>query len=278
MKKNTPENSFLNAGISVDNSGGWVNQVQSIRTLPLGDFENSKDIDETKGKISLQAEDNIIKVFERQAFSNWSNTDVNQAALQNINLIERLFSGANQIYLRNIDLIGLIGVPNVSNSFGLLNSPSFPVVASGGTIETRTPQEMYDEISDLIQLQWNAVNNTEEYQANRVIMPVNVFNRINKTILNSAAGSFSVLKSLQDNYPEIQFFKSFRAANGAPGALSGTVAYSNSDEVMTMRIPLTLTIGEVVRINSFDFRTDYKYRIAGLDILESTGGYIKTGL
>ena len=47
---------------------------------------------------------------------------------------------------------------------------------------------------------------------------------------------------------------------------------------MKMRIPVPLTVGEIVKMSSFDFRVDSKYRIAGLDILEDSGGRILTGL
>ena len=60
--------------------------------------------------------------------------------------------------------------------------------------------------------------------------------------------------------------------------MSHTVAYSNNPEVMQMRIPVPLTISEIVKVSGFDYRVDSKYSIGGLDILESTGGYILTGL
>jgi hypothetical protein len=62
------------------------------------------------------------------------------------------------------------------------------------------------------------------------------------------------------------------------GGSSATVAYANSDEAMKMRIPLALTIGEIVKLGSFNFHVDSKYRIAGLDVLEDTAGRILTGL
>jgi hypothetical protein len=47
---------------------------------------------------------------------------------------------------------------------------------------------------------------------------------------------------------------------------------------MVMRIPQPLTIGEIVRRGSFNHAVDYKYRIAGLDVLEDSAARILTGL
>ena len=47
---------------------------------------------------------------------------------------------------------------------------------------------------------------------------------------------------------------------------------------MIMRIPQPLTIGEIIKVGSFDFHVDSKYRIAGLDVLENTAGRLLTGL
>ena len=276
FQKLYPELSFLNSGIFIDNSGGYVQRIQSLRVLTQGNFTNSGDISGNKGKISLTAEDSFLKVIEREAFSDWSDTDVQQAALQNIPLISKRFQGHDRKFKENIDEIGFIGIPDYASSKGLLNYEGFTSSAASGAIETLSAQDKYDVISDLIIAQRNAVNNTPGYAANRVIMPVRVMNVLQSTILNSANGSFSVLKALQSNYPEVIFSTTFRAES--VGGSSVTVAYSNDENVMKMRIPQRLTIGEITKPTSFDFRFDSKFRIAGLDILEDLAGRLLTGL
>jgi len=137
---------------------------------------------------------------------------------------------------------------------------------------------MYSDISSLINDQWAAVNNTPEYKANRVTMPVYVMNALQSTILNSAAGSSSVLKALQDNFPDVQFLATYRADDAVSDGVSATVAYSNNPESMVMRIPVPLTVGEIIQTSSFKYTIESKYRIAGLDVLENTAGRILTGL
>lgn len=275
FEKKYPELSFINSGIVADNSGGYVQRVQSLRKRGQGSFRTAGDLSGNKGKISLAAEDSSILVLERTAESDWSETEIKQAELQNINLPSDYITEHNKIYLREVDEIGYLGV---GTHTGLLNYASFTSGAATGAIGTLTAQQMYDDISDLIISQWNAVNNTAEYKANRVDMPVYVLNTLNATMLNTAAGSSTVLRALMDNFPGVSFQGTFRADDAGGAGVSHTVAYSNNSEAMKMRIPVPLTIGEIVKRGSFDYHVDSMYRVAGLDVLEDTAGYILTGL
>jgi hypothetical protein len=175
--------------------------------------------------------------------------------------------------MRMVDSIGFLGH---NGQTGLLNNAGFVATAATAPIATATAQELYDDLSGLIMDQWNAVYNTPEYMANRVIMPTDVYNMISSKILNSAAGSATVLKALQDNYPGVVFSATPRA--DSVGGTSKTVAFSTNEEAMVMRIPMPLTIGEIVKIGSFDYHVDSKFRIAGLDILDPQSGRYVTGL
>lgn len=280
FEKKFPELAFVNSGVEADNSGGYARRIQSLRLQALGGFTTAGDASANKGKISLAGEDSFLNVVERESHSVWTDSEIREAELQNINLPQRYIQYHNMIYMREVDQIGLVGVSDGPDT-GLLNTSLFTSGSATDTVENLTAQQMYDEVSTLIQDQRNGVNNTPEYSADRVVMPTRVMNRYQATMLNTANGSSSVLKALQDNYPDVQFIASFRGdtiANGGELATSATVAYSTNRESMVMRIPQALTIGEVVKTNSFDFRVDSKYRIAGLDILETTAGRILTGL
>lgn len=280
FEKKYPDLAFVNSGIESDNSGGYARRIQSLRLQALGGFTTSGDASGNKGKISLAGEDNFLKVVERESHSVWSDSEIKEADLQGINLPQRYVQNHNMIYMREVDQVGLVGISDGPDT-GLLNSGDFTSTSAGNTVENLTAQEMYDEIATLIQDQRNGVNNTPEYSANRVIMPTRVMNKYQATILNTAAGSATVLKALQDNYPDIQFLASFRAdttGNGGNLGTSATVAYSNNAESMVMRLPVPLTIGEIIKIGSFDYKVDSKYRIGGLDVLEATSAQILTGL
>ena len=276
FEKKFPELTFVNSGVQADNSGGYARRIQSLRVIDLGGFTTSGDASGNKGRISLMAEDSFLKVIVREADTVLKDYEIKEAEMQNINLVQRYVQAHNNAYMREIDQIGLLGgVAGIGT--GLLNHSGFTATGAGGAIETLTAQQMYDAVAGLITDQFNAVNNTPEYMADRVIMPVDVMNKLSLTILNSANGSSTVLRALQDNFGGVQFLASFRAVNTGAG-VSATVAFSSSEEVMKMRIPVPLTIGEIIKQGSFDYKVDSKYRIAGLDVLENTGGRILTGL
>ena len=278
FEKKYPELAFVNSGIVADNSGGYARRIQSLRKREQGGFTTAGDASGNKGKISLAGEDSYLNVVERESHSEWSDSEVKEAELQNINLVSDYVTAHNRIYMREVDVIGYLGIPDKSASTGLLNYAGFTSAAATGAIGGLTAQEMYDDFADLIVSQHNAVNNTPEYMANRVDMPTYVLNTLTVTILNTAAGPASVLNALKANFPGVEFRGTFRADDAGGAGVSHTVAYSNNSEAMKMRIPTPLTVGEIIKQSSFDYRVDSKYRIAGLDILEDTAGYILTGL
>lgn len=278
FEKKYPELSFVSSGIEADNSGGYARRIQSLRVREQGSFRTAGDVSGNKGKISMAGEDSTILVIEREAESDWSDSEVKEAALQNINLVSRYVAGHNATYMREIDRIGYLGNPDDATATGLLNYASFTSTAATAAVGTATAAQLYGDIADLINAQWNAVNNTPEYKANRVDMPIYVLNALATTILNSAAGPMSVLMALKANFPGVEFRGTFRADDAGGAGVSHTVAYTNNSEAMKMRIPLPLMVGEIIKKGSFSFHMDSKYRVAGLDILENSAGYILTGL
>jgi hypothetical protein len=279
FEKKFPELAFVNSGIEANNTGGYARRIQSLRLQALGGFTTAGDASGNKGKISLAGEDNFLVVVERESHSVWSDSEIKEADLQNINLPQRYIQYHNMIYMREVDQIGLVGVDD-GPSTGLLTG-DFETSSASGSVDSLTAQEMYDEIATLINTQRGLINNTPEYSANRVIMPTRVYNAYQSTILDTAAGSKSVLRALQDNYPDVQFLASPRGDtvdNGGDLATSTVVAYSNNSESMVMRIPQPLTVGEIIKTGSFDYKVDSKYRIGGLDVLEATSGFYLTGL
>ena len=264
----------MNSGVQVSNIGGYANVIQSLRLIEEGGFTNSNDSSGNKGIISLHAEDTTIKVMEREASAKWTDTNVKQADLEGYSLVSRYVQTKNKIYLREVDEIGLTG--GDVNATGLLSDAAFPATAAAGAVASLTPQAAYDEIATLINTQHDLVSNTPEYMATSVTMPTRVMSHLQRTMMDTASGVGSTLEALKTNFPDISFVSTFRAES--VGGTSRTVAHSTSDESMIMRIPQALTIGEIIKVGSFDFHMDSKYRIAGLDVLEGTAGAILTGL
>lgn len=276
FEKKYPALAFMNSGVTIDNSGGYATHVISLRVNENGGFANAGDLSDDNGKISLSAEDNTIRVKDREAFSAWTDTEVERANLQGINLPSKHLSATNHIYQRELDRIGYLGIEGITGSVGLLNYTGFATSAASGAIDTLSAQEQYDAISDLIVRQQSAVENTPEYMANRVDMPVRVMNKIKATILNTANGSKSVLSALRDNHPEVVFSATAKADDDSLAA-SVTIAYSNNEEGMKFRIPLPLQFSPITQ-DGFKFKVDSKYSVAGLDVLEDAVAETLTGL
>lgn len=273
FQKLYPDNIFLNSGISIDNSGGYSNQIQKLRISEKGGFRDANDRGSNKGLISLDGEAATIGVIERIATINYSNTEIEQAKLGKYNLVERLLGATDKIYRQEIDEILAVG--NTLNK-GLLNYAGF-TADSGTTItEATTGTSDFDQIAGLIIDQWNGVNNTNGYMANRVIMPVRVLNILSAKKWNTVSSEKSVMQVLKDAFPSVTFMSSWR--NELVGATSVTIAYSTSEDAMSNRIPLPLLIGETIKDGSFSYKADATYRIAGLDVHENKAGRIVTGL
>ena len=274
LTKKYPENTFLNSGITVDNSGNpYARTITSRRVTPTGGFTDSSDSTTDRGQIGISAEVSQINTNPLGAQSKWTEDDLKEAELSGINLLEQFLDNAQTIYTREVNRIGLLGI---GAKEGLLNFSGYNTTASAALINTFTSEQQYNLFRDLINRQFNAVQNTEAYKANKVIMPVRVFNEIQKTVFNSAAGFPSVLMALQSNFPEIQFLPTDIEPT-TPGG-SSTVAYSTNRDSMAFRIPMPLRYSPIVTIGGWDYMIDYKYRIAGLDILETKSGEILRGL
>lgn len=268
-----PENVFLNAGFDVSNIGGYANNIQTLRVSGAGEFKTATGSSNSQGIISLQGEDNIIKVTERAAQTVWTDTQVQQAAMEGYNLASRHVMEVDRIYKQDLDRSGLVGLE--TGQYGILNTPEFTAAALGAAIGAGTALEDYELVSAFITTQYDAVNNTPEYMGGCLFMPTTVYNHLKKTILNSASGDKSVLMSLKANFPEIDFIATPRAQNVGGGRVMSIV--SKNPNVLKFRLPVPLK-NAPLETNGFKKSTDYVYRIAGIDVLESSGGRIATGV
>ena len=267
-----PDNVFLNSGLTIDNTGGLVDSIKKKRVSAQGSFSNASNRGANKGLISLNGEADVIGVIGREATINYTDDEIGKAKLENYNLVERLLGAVDEVYRQEIDETLAIG--NTLNK-GLLNYDGFTADTSSA-ITTLTGEQAYDAIAELIIDQWNGVNNTNGYMANRVIMPVRVLNILSSKKWNTVSSEKSVMQVLKDAFPSVTFASSWR--NESVGGTSVTIAYATSEDAMTNRIPLPLLIGETIKDGSFSYKADATYRIAGLDVHENKAGRIVTGL
>jgi len=268
-----PDTTFLQTGITVDNSGGFAEVITKRKQSVQADLNfGGSDRGANKGKISLGREKDTISVYGDTRFSEWTETELKQAKHENINLVTEYIKGHFKVYNELIDKAGYEGV--LGNK-GLLTYTGFASASASGAIRSLTAQAMYDEFSALIVDQWNGVNNTSGYMANVVVTSPVVINKLSTTMLNTAGSTKSVLKALQDNFAGVKFVGTAKAYDGTS---STAVAIANGEDAVTFRVPQRLTIGEIIKKSSFKYEVESMFRVAGIDVSEDTAGRRLLGL
>lgn len=273
---------FLNQGIVVNNEGGYSTSIKKLKLAVEGGFRESGNNTNTSGKITLSGEDDSIPVFTMEGESDWSEIELKQAELQNINLPSRFFEGHAELYNRKIDDLGYLGqtrTDGTQKTLGLLNY-GWTSDAATTTAELSTGAELYDEIATLITSQWAGVLNVETYMADRVVMPARVYNVCTTKILNSAGSEMNVMQALRANFPTVTFgltTKSDTVANGGKMVASTCVAFSSNRRAMQFRAPIPLNVSSVDQ-RGFKYYVESYFAVAGLDVIESGAAQILTGL
>tara|TARA_R110000850_G_scaffold266977_5_gene397733 strand:- start:5257 stop:6240 length:984 start_codon:yes stop_codon:yes gene_type:complete len=268
---------FLNSGVIVNNEGGFSTSIQKLKLAVEGGFKESGTSTNTTGKITLTGETDSIPSFTFEGESDWSEHELGQAELQNINLPSRYFDGHAELYNRKIDELGYLGqtrTDGTQKTLGLLNF-GFTASASTTTAALSTGDALYGEIADLITDQWAGVLNVETFTADRVAMADTVYNICAKKIMNSAGSEMSVLKALEINFPSVTFVTTAKARD--IGGSTRTTAYSSDRRAMQMRIPIPLKLTSVDQ-RGIRYYVESYFAVAGLDVIESTAGRHLTGL
>jgi hypothetical protein len=268
---------FLQQGITVNNEGGYATSIRKLKLAVQGEYRESGTNTDTTGKITLAGESDTIPVFTKEAESDWSEIELKQAELENINLPSRFFEGHIELYNRDLDKIGFVGQTRTDGSqktLGLLNY-GWTSSAAAATAAASSGADLYNEIAELITAQWAGVLNVETYMADRVVMPDNVYNTVAKKILNSAGSEMSVLKALQTNFPTVTFGLTTKARSVS--GTSRTVAFSSNRRAMQFRLPVPLNVSSVDQ-RGFKYYVESYFGVAGLDVIESGSARILTGL
>ena len=267
-----PDNVFLNSGLTIDNTGGLADTIKKIRLSAKGSFSDSSNRGNNKGLISLDGESDSIGVIARESTIEYTDDEIEKAKLGNYNLVERLLSAVDEVYRKEIDEAIATGT---SYNKGLLNHAGF-VADSASVITGMTGVQMHDAIASLIVDQWNGVNNTNGYMADKVMLPTKVMNTLASTKWKPETSEKSVLQVLRESFETVTFLSSWRSND--VGGVSVTAAYSSNENGIIVRIPQPLVIGRTVPDGSFGYRADSKYRLAGIDVAETKACRLLTGL
>jgi len=268
---------FLQNGVTVNNEGGYATSVRKIKLGVEGGFRESGTNSNTSGKITLSGEDDSIPVFTLEGESDWSEVELKQAELENINLPSRFFEAHAELYNRKIDELGYTGqvrTDGTQKTLGLLNY-GWTTDAAVTTAALSTGDALYNEIATLITSQWAGVFNVDTYMADRVVMPSGVYNIASTKIMNSAGSEMSVLSALKANFPTVTFGLTNKATD--VGGDSVTVAFSSNRRAMQFRLPVPLNVSSVDQ-RGFKYYVESYFGVAGLDVIESGAAQKLTGL
>lgn len=267
-----PENAFLNSGLGINNFGGYAEQVTSLRTRAQGAFRKSSDKNSNKGRISVSGEKSTISVEEFDAQELWTDTEVEQAKLEKRNVVSEYMQATDRIYKEDLDEQMATGIDGVN---GLLNHSDITPAALTAITDASTAKSDYETIAEFIRLQHSAVNNTPEYMANTFVMPISTYNIIMTKQMDTATNDRSVLRALMTNFGGIQFKNSWRCED--VGGVKRAGLFSTSDKVMKFRVPVPMKRSAVF-VQGFKYMADVKFRSAGIDLLETSGLVIGTGI
>jgi hypothetical protein len=260
-----PDLAFMNAGFTVDNSGGYVQKIQSLQNTAAGSFAKQRDRSDGKGKITLEGRDSTIDVFPWSAESQWDDDEIHEAELQGVNLPQKLIEAHNEIYQQTIDkMIADVALDHAT--WGTFNSTT--------NYSSKTGNDLYDVFANTLATQHAQVNNIGSYMANVIITSPYVVNKMQKERLTETGET--VLTALLKNYPSLNLrvLASHHAAGIGTGNKDVALFVSTSPQVAKIRIPLPLTIGEVVKPTPFTYLVESKFRIGGFDLLQQKGGFI----
>jgi len=289
-----PDLTFMQSGITVNNEGGFAASITKIKLAVQGAFKQSGSNTNTTGKITLGGESDTIRVIGREASSDWSEPELKEAELQNINLASRFVEGHAEVYNRELDEVGYLGA---GAHKGLLNSP-WDTTSAGGTAASMSGLELYDALATLIREQWASVRNTTSFKADRLVMPDDVYNLCFSKLMTSdveltsdgsdpaasamtahiLASADSVMTALIKNFPTVSFVSTDKATkDDDTGRSSATVAFSTNRAGMQFRLPVPLALSPVAQVG-FKYYMESYYRVAGLDVIETNAARLMTGL
>lgn len=265
--------SFLTAsGIVINNEGGYAKAITKLKSNIQGDFKDAGDNTNGKGEISIGMEDDTMPVFMKEAGSSWSETELNRASLENVNLVSKYLMGHDQKYKEQIDKIGYLGIEGKSK--GLLNNTLFASSGATGVFSGLTAQEMFDEISTLVSDQRTAVLNDEMFSADKVAVHTDTYNILSKTYVNTA-GSLTTVREALERTLNITFVITSKCDIAG---VKRIVAYSSQRQAIQMRIPVALKISNQYQIGGFRYGFESMFAVAGCDLIESLSGKILTAV
>ncbi|USG65170.1 DUF2184 domain-containing protein [Brevibacillus ruminantium] len=265
--------------------GGWVEYSSNyfVDYATTGGNEGGIIGGETNNIPIMQANLNkdVWKVFT------WSNIlkvpFVDQAKLQNIgrSLDDILDKGIRLNYNKSIDNLVYNGLP-VMDVYGLVNNPDIvtsaaPNGASGSsTWQSKTPDEILDDVNSLITETWAASEYDLTGMANHILLPpVQYTYLVNRKV--SDAGNISILKYLEENNIarnqgiDLVIAPSRWCTAAGTGGKDRMVAYVNEEDRINFDLPVPLSrVMTQPQVTEMSYMTAYAAQLGQVKVLYDT--------
>lgn len=286
LEQQYPELSFLNLNIDANTIGGYARKIRTLSVDGQGEMKRANSRSQG-GKITVTRGLGELMVYEYRAFSEWSDSEVAENALDNVNLQEVYLRQHTRKYEELIDTVGYIGDLNEDpDAIGLLNYP-WSFSNAGSAVESLSAQQQYDAISSVIkdQLNLNYISaddsNAHPYQANTIVMPPRVMNELSRDLLHPLYNENTVIAALKRNHPRIRFITTLKAEKTTNnGYLSDSVvlAFSNNQQALKFRVPVPFYLYPIFYRSASTLEVESMARLAGIDVFANSVGKVIKGL
>ena len=236
-------------GFTISNVGGYANFVTSIKRATYGGYEKQGNKSKTKGIIGVIGNQTSIPIFGYDAISTFTEVDIKQAQLEKRNIRTELYQAHGEAYFAKIDEM-------VYDSIGTLG---FEEVPSGGDWDTKTDDEISNELRNFIIGQISDVNNIQ--RGDTLILPKSKYLRIVFSDYKSFSER-SILEKVRDSLRSIGI--TFKAV-GTNKLTKDAVFLNTSRANALLRIPLPLRFSREHQ-QGFQYSFMGMFRVGGLDI------------
>ena len=182
-------------------------------------------------RVAQSATEYTIKYHDMGNSYGYSVQDLRSAAKAGVELSARQANGCRRGIDLGIDDAVALGVPQVK-TFGLLNHPNVGLgTLPNGAWSTATGEEILEDLNDIITSM--LVETLEIMAPNTILLTTAGFRLIATKLLNSAAGSMTVLEAFRAQNPGITVDSWTKLTNAnAAGNNGRIVAYKKDPEVL----------------------------------------------
>jgi len=260
-----PSATYLQLGMTIDNTGGYYNQIKSLRITGEGEHEEIGTSGQGGGKISYIGEESFIDVKGYEGNSDYTVTELNQAKIEGINLYSRLVGIHNKKYQERIDKMGYATLFDVNNGFERKTSTT--------KWRDMDDEELSNTLRNLILQQRSDLNSG--YHCNVLIVPSELKLRCDSADYK-AESEMSISEKLKKTLG-VSIIGTFRATKAGAVGTDLALALNTNPNAIAVRIPKRFSLSPTHRLgNRFYFESSFRF--AGTDILEVSAGMILEGL